>query len=51
VGEMNTLKIVATYFKTVYNPNYPDVIGVSLIPYLEYLLKKDFQEYLKAFEK
>ncbi|MGC8941085.1 MAG: FAD-dependent thymidylate synthase [Sulfurihydrogenibium sp.] len=51
VGEMNALKIAATYFKTVYNPNYPDVIGVSLRHYLEDLLKKDLQEYLKAFEK
>ena len=51
VGEENALKIAATYFKTHYNPKYPDVVGVSLRHYLEELLKTDENEYSKAFEK
>jgi len=51
VGEENALKIGATYFKSRYNPKYPDVIGVSLRHYLEELLKTDEKEYQKAFEK
>ncbi|MBX0312019.1 MAG: FAD-dependent thymidylate synthase [Sulfurihydrogenibium sp.] len=51
VGEENALRIGATYFKTRYNPKYPDVIGVSLRHYLEELSKTDENEYLKAFEK
>jgi thymidylate synthase (FAD) len=51
VGEENALRIGATYFKTHYNPKYPDVIGVSLRHYLEELSKTDESEYLKTFEK
>jgi thymidylate synthase (FAD) len=51
VGEENALRISATYFKTHYNPKYPDVIGVSLRHYLEELLKADENQYFKAFEK
>lgn len=51
VGELNALKIAATYFKSHYNPKYPDVIGVSLRHYLEELLKTDEEAYYKAFEK
>jgi len=51
VGEENALRIGATYFKSRYNPKYPDVIGVSLRHYLEELLKTDEKEYQKAFEK
>jgi thymidylate synthase (FAD) len=51
VGEENALRIGATYFKTHYNPKYPDVIGVSLRHYLEELLKVNESEYFKAFEK
>ncbi|WP_297889028.1 FAD-dependent thymidylate synthase [Sulfurihydrogenibium sp.] len=51
VGELNALKIAATYFKSHYNPEYPDVVGVSLRHYLEDLLKKDPNQYIKAFEK
>jgi thymidylate synthase (FAD) len=51
VGEENALRIGATYFKTHYNPKYPDVIGVSLRHYLEELLKADENQYFKAFER
>jgi Predicted alternative thymidylate synthase len=51
VGEENALRIGATYFKTHYNPKYPDVIGASLRHYLEELLKVDENQYFKAFEK
>ncbi len=51
IGEMNALKIGATYFKSHYNPEYPDVIGVSLRHYLEDLLNKDETEYFQAFDK
>jgi thymidylate synthase (FAD) len=51
VGEENALRIGATYFKTHYNLQYPDVIGVSLRHYLEELLKVNESEYFKAFEK
>ena len=51
VGEENALKIAATYFKSHYNPKYPDVIGISLRHYLEELLKTDEDQYFKAFQK
>ncbi len=51
VGELNALKIAATYFKSHYNPKYPDVIGVSLRHYLEELLQTDEEAYYKTFEK
>lgn len=43
------LKIGATKFKSIYNPAYPDVIGVSLRHYLEELQNTD--AYYEAFEK
>lgn len=51
IGEMNALRIGATYFKSHYNPKYPDVIGVSLRHYLEDLLWTDEDAYQKAFDK
>jgi Predicted alternative thymidylate synthase len=41
IGENNALKIGATYFKSRYNPKYPDVVGISLRHYLEELYKTD----------
>ncbi len=45
------MKIASTYFKSFYNPENPTVIGVSLRHFLEKLLEKDENEYLKTFEK
>jgi thymidylate synthase (FAD) len=51
VGEEDALRIGATYFKSRYNPKYPDVIGISLRHYLEELQKKDQEQYNNAFKK
>lgn len=51
VGEDTALRIGATKFKSVYNPQYPDIIGISLRHYLEELLAYSEEEYYKAFEK
>jgi len=49
IGENNALKIGATYFKSRYNPKYPDVVGISLRHYLEELYKTD--KYKDAFKQ
>lgn len=51
VGEWTALRIAATKFKSVYNLDYPDVVGISLRHYLEELLNYSEKEYYKAFEK
>ena len=51
VGEDNALRIGATYFKSRYNPKYPDVIGISLRHYLEELLNTDSDQYQNAFNQ
>lgn len=51
VGEDVALRIGATKFKSVYNPKYPDIIGISLRHYLEELLSYSEEEYYRAFEK
>jgi thymidylate synthase (FAD) len=51
VGEENALRIGATYFKSRYNPKYPDVIGISLRHYLEELQRIDQEQYQNAFTK
>jgi thymidylate synthase (FAD) len=48
---ITALQIGATYFKSRYNPKYPDVIGISLRHYLEELQKMDPMQYDNAFNQ
>jgi thymidylate synthase (FAD) len=51
VGVIDAMYIGATYFKSRYNPKYPEVIGISLRHYLEELQKYDPEQYKEAFNK
>jgi thymidylate synthase (FAD) len=51
VGVIDAMYIGATYFKSRYNPEYPEVIGISLRHYLEELQKVDPEQFKEAFNK
>jgi thymidylate synthase (FAD) len=51
VGKEDALHIGATHFKSRYNPEYPDIIGISLRHYLEELWNNDPDKFDAVFEE